>query len=171
MIGAVKSGLPKSTAYPHQTEDTAIATSSIDRVAATPTPWFGYNAPPCSKTVADAFGGQVRSNRTFDGTELGAYVGRDVRTRSLWAVRIDRTTVTFCESNAGKLKVLVSDGQSRYNLPVSSVRLKSIWRAGGLAALERALPSWGSLHVRIGLARAFGTPPDQCYMMLNDIHW
>jgi hypothetical protein len=38
-------------------------------------------------------------------------------------------------------------------------------------AVRRALPAGTALHVRVGLARGFGEPPDKCYVMLNGVLW
>ena len=69
-----------------------------------------------------------------------------------------------------KLKTIVDDGENEYKIAVSSAELKRVWRTGGLAAVNQFVPNQ-NLHVRIGLARAFGNPPTYCYAMLNGIQW
>jgi hypothetical protein len=80
-------------------------------------------------------------------------------------VRIPKASLSFSEV-FGKLKVIINDGAASYQLTVSSKALKEAWRAGGLAAVNSALPARAELHVRVGLARPFDDPP-KCYMMLN----
>lgn len=100
----------------------------------------------------------------------GAHVKAGIATRSLWAVEVRRDKLRFCESQYGKLKVILDDGARRYELPVSSRALKEAWKSGGMAGVNGSLPSHGMLHVRVGLARAFKDHPDKCYVMVNGIH-
>ena len=94
-------------------------------------------------------------------TQPGAQCG------SLVAVRIPKASLWFAES-FGKLKATLDDGSDKYQFTVSSKVLKEAWRAGGLAAVNDALPARDEFHIRVGLARPFDDPP-KCYAMLNGV--
>jgi len=83
----------------------------------------------------------------------------------LVSVKVLKVNLSFSEV-FGKLKATVNDGAASYQLTVSNKMLKEAWRAGGLPAVNVALPARAELHVRIGLARPFDDPP-KCYAMLN----
>jgi hypothetical protein len=85
-------------------------------------------------------------------------------------VTIPRNQLSFFD-DFGKLKAILDDGEGRYVISVSSRALKEAYRAGGSAAAEAILPAGGNLHVRLGLARGFGSQPDKCYLMINGVYW
>ena len=156
--------------YPHSTEDTPIDIAASLNVPAPRMNWFGAGAPPTAATIADAFEGQLRSNNQFRGTNQGNFVPRGARTRSLWGVSVPRSHITF-STPFNSLKATIGDASGSYQLAVSSKSLKEAWRSGGVAQIERQLPKTGRLHVRVGLARAYGDAPDKCYVMVNGIYW
>lgn len=155
--------------YPHRTEDTAIVRGSITFVNSGPINWFSAGAPATHASVAAAFGGAVAHNSTWQNIRQGVHVQVGVQAPSLGAVRVPRNAVQLIEE-FDKLKVVLNDGTAQYKLPVSSLALKSAHRQGGVRAAQQALPPSAQLHVRLGLARAFGNPADKCYMMVNGIH-
>ena len=157
-------------AFPHRTEDTPVDVARIGFVTANAGPWFGAAAPPCAPTVADAFQGHVTRNSISNGVSQGVHVPINTQTRSLWAVRCAPGNLTFV-ADFGKLKGELHDGAATYRLAVSSQTLKTAYRAGGLAAVNNAIPQNAPLHVRLGLARAFGNVPDKCYLMINGVYW
>src|ERR1700732_5379447 len=163
-------GMQPSGAYPHLTEDTPIDSASITLVSGGPGQWFGTGAPPAAAMLSEAFQGNVGNNSTWGVIFQGVHVPAGVSTRSLWGVVIHRERLSFVE-DFQKLKAILDDGAAKYKLAVSSRVLKEAWRNGGLAGVNRALPQTGNLHVRVGLARAFGNPPDKCYVMINGVHW
>jgi hypothetical protein len=85
----------------------------------------------------------------------------------LVAVRVPQANLSFSE-DFGKLKAILNDGSDIYKLTVSSRVLKEAWRAGGLAAVNKVLPTRDAFHVRVGLARPYDNPP-KCYAMLNGV--
>jgi hypothetical protein len=164
------SGVAANGAFPHLTEDTPIDPANIALVAPGPASWSGAAAPPSAHSVDDAFQGFVQFNSEWHGVRQGVHVAADAQTRSLWAVRVPRANLTFVEE-FDKLKASLNDGAAVFKLAVSSKTLKEAWRIGGLAGVNQLLPQAGFLHVRLGLARPFGNPPDKCYMMVNGVQW
>ena len=163
-------GVAHHSAFPHHTEDTPVDLASIAVVTVAPGAWFGPNAPTCANTLAQAFQGHVQNNSTWNGVLQGVYVPVGTQTRSLWGVSCQRAALTFAEEFK-KLKAELNDGTAIYKLAVTSHVLKETFRGGGVAAVIQALPRAGNLHVRVGLARAFGNPADKCYVMINGVYW
>ena len=93
-----------------------------------------------------------------------------VQTRSLWGLEIPRQNIEFV-TDFNKLKAVVVDANHEYIMAVSSKALKDAHRAGGDANVTALLPAQGALHVRLGLARAWGAHPDKCYLMVNGVFW
>ena len=159
---------------PHNIEDQVISTGSIKVVSTSAQPWFGTGAPPSSSTISDAFEGHVVSNKVWHQHVQGAHVKIGTNTRSLWAVQVQRGSLKLHEDKFGdnepKLKLALSDGAKLYDFPISSRALKEAWRANGLPGATGALPSCRTLHVRVGLARAFAGHPDKCNIMVNGIY-
>lgn len=154
-------------AFPHRTEDTPVNRTSILRVGGTFSTWTGHAAPPTAPTLNEGFAGHVQWNSVWNGAKQGVHVGPGTQCSSLAAVCVPTGALSF-EEAFGKLKATVFDGSDSYQLTVSSKRLKEAWRAGGLPQVDQMLPNRNILHLRIGLARAFGTPP-KCYAMLNGV--
>lgn len=155
-------------AYPHSTEDNVVDAAQIALVSPGPCSWFGANGPTVSPSIDAGFGGAVEHNSVWNGTYQGVYVPVGAQVSSLCAIVVPRAQLDFME-DFGKLKAIVDDGTDSYKLAVSSLHLKEAWRNGGVAAVRAAIPTSARLHVRVGLARGFGTPP-KCYMMLNGVH-
>lgn len=143
--------------------------ASITFVNAGPINWFAAAAPVTHASVSAAFSGQIAHNSIWQNVRQGVHVQVNAQVASLGAIRVPRNAVQFLE-DFGKLKAVLNDGTARYKLPVSSLVLKSAWRQGGIQAVQQALPPSAQFHVRLGLARAFGNPPDKCYLMVNGIH-
>jgi hypothetical protein len=170
VLNFVQTGVAHHSVFPHHTEDMPVDAASITIASTTPGPWFGQSAPPCASTLADAFQGHVQHNSVWNGVFQGVHVPVGTQTRSLWAVQCTRGSLTLIE-DFGKLKGELHDGAGTYKLSISSQVLKTHYRNGGLAAVVKALPKSGTLHVRVGLARAFGNPAYKCYVMINGVQW
>jgi len=168
-IDVTPAGLPHPGAFPHRTEDTPVAEATIGQVNAGPIDWFATGAPLTHATVSSAFSDHIVHNSIWNNVRQGVYVPVGTHVGSLSAVRLPRTAVQFVEE-FGKLKAILNDGDASYKLAVSSLALKTAWREGGLAAVQQLLPATKQFHIRLGLARAFGNPPDRCYLMVNGIH-
>jgi hypothetical protein len=168
-IDVQPTGVSGNGTFPHRTEDTPIKLAGIDLVSPGPADWFGRAAPPATETLAEAFHDHVQHNSIWDGCRQGVHVPAGVKARSLWAITVRRERLTFVEDFA-KLKAVLDDGTASYKLAVSTRELKEAWRDSGMAAVNQALPRTAVLHVRVGLARAFGNPADKCYMMINGVY-
>ncbi|WP_316185327.1 hypothetical protein [Bradyrhizobium sp. SZCCHNRI1003] len=153
--------------FPHRTEDMPIDPSLIVALNGVFSDWLGASAPQVAASLSGAFGGHLRCNREWNGVKQGVHVRPGVQCSSLVAVRVPRESLSFAES-FGRLKATLDDGSDKYQFTVSNKILKEAWRAGGLAAVNNALPARGEFHVRIGLARPFDDPP-RCYAMLNGV--
>lgn len=157
------------SAYPHRTEDTPVDPSGIQVISSDPGPWFGPNAPPTALTLEEAFESQITYNSEWNNCRQGVHVPAGAKVRSLWAIRVTRDRLRFTE-DFGKLKAILDDGSAKYKLAISSKALKESWRDGGLTLVAKALPASGDLHIRVGLARAWGEQPDKCYVMINGVY-
>ena len=151
--------------YPHLTEDTRIDLASIKASEHVFSDWLGESAPQVTASISAGFDGHLQWNKEWNGVKQGVYALPGVQCSSLVAVRVPRTSLTFSEA-FGKLKATLNDGSDSYQFTVSSKVLKEAWRAGGLEAVNNALPAGEEFHVRVGLARPYGDP-SRCYAMLN----
>ena len=168
VINFTLANVAHGAAYPHATEDTRVIQAQnlgIEQVR-----WTGGQAPHLAATVQEAFQNNIEWNSQFQGRRQGVHVAVGANSRSLWGLRIDAGGLRFVEE-FGKLKAVIDDGDSEYICAVSGAALKTRYRAGGIAALNGELPANAVLHARLGLARAFGSSPDKCYMMLNGLHF
>jgi hypothetical protein len=153
--------------YPHLTEDTRIDVASIKPSEGVFSDWLGESGPQVALTMSAGFGGHLQWNKEWNGVKEGVYALPGVQCSSLIAVRVPMANLAFSEA-FGKLKATLNDGLGSYQLTVSSKVLKEAWRAGGLLAVNAALPATKEFHVRVGLARPFGNP-SRCYAMLNGV--
>jgi hypothetical protein len=167
LINVRPTGKPNGT-FPHRTEDTPINPEMIQLITAGFADWTGPTAPPAATTIMEGFSGNVLWNSVWQNVRQGVYVSERKQCASLAAIVVDRPGITLRE-DFGKLKAVVSDGQDRYKLAVSSRVLREAWEQGGLAAAEAVLPARQQLHVRVGLARTYQGEPVKCYMMLNGV--
>lgn len=173
LLDFTPTGHPHNGAYPHRTEDTQVHPNHIVQVNAGPYNWFGPNGPASQPTVAAAFPTMTPSS-VWNNVRKSPYVAIGTQGISLAAIVRPRNALQFVENQFGddppKLRVILNDGAACYNLAVSSRAIKSAWRQHGLQGIHNALPASPNVHVRLGLARAFGNPADRCYMMLNGVH-
>jgi hypothetical protein len=153
--------------FPHRTEDSPINPASIVAANGVFSDWLGDSAPQVAADLNTGFGGHLQWNSVWNGVKQGVHVLPRVQCNSLVAIRIPKANLSFSEA-FDKLKATVNDGTDSYLLSVSSKVLKEAWRAGGLDAVNNALPARGEVHVRVGLARPFDNPP-KCYAMLNGV--
>jgi hypothetical protein len=162
-------GRPERSRYPHRSEDTLIDRDRICRITAAPVDWLGEDAPPAGMTLAAAFDGHLRHTETRGAVRHGVHVPADLPVHSLGALALPRSLIRFVVE-FDKLRLVLNDGEGQYSLAVSSLALKSAWRECGIEAVRKALPTSHLLHIRVGLARPFGQPPDKCYVMVNGVH-
>ena len=173
-IGVIPTGGQPAGSYPHRTEDTPINPGAIAHLNPGPLPWFGAGAPPLAPSLAASFQQSVQTTGTWNGALKGAYVQEGTQIGSLAAVRIGHADLEFFEDTYnGKrsLRACMTDANATYNLPVVAKHLRELDRAGGVAALNQALPKAGNLHLRVGLARAWIGQPGKCTVMINGVYW
>jgi hypothetical protein len=164
---------PHASVYPQHTEDTRIDAANITLISVGPINWFAPNAPPTQPRLAQAFGNALAFNSEWNGVRQGVHVPIGTQVSSLGAILIPSVGIELNEevyNGKTSLKAVLNDGAHRYKVAVSSLALKVAWRNGGVAAATQALPQTAQIHVRVGLARAFGNPADKCYVMVNGVH-
>jgi hypothetical protein len=153
--------------YPHLTEDAPIDLTSIAASKDLFSDWLGDWAPQVAASLNADFNSQLQWNSEWQGVKQGVHALPGVKCSSLVAVRIPRASLSFSQAFS-KLKATLNDGSDSYQFTVSSRTLKEAWSAGGLEAVNNALPAREEFHVRVGLARPFGAP-SKCYAMLNGV--
>lgn len=114
-----------------------------------------------SSSVSDIFEGHLQEGR---------FVMSGADCPSLGAVRVDRETVRFSESEYEGRKKLRCGFQDmsgvQYSLPASSVTLRDTWTNQGISALNSMIREPGYAHIRIGLAH----PMDgRAFAMVNNL--
>jgi hypothetical protein len=167
--GTVAQGL-----FPHSTEDVVVHAGTIAAIAGPKPVWSGSGAPPAAGTVMTAFDKHVLENSQWGGVKKGGHVVEGTRTKSLVALTSTRSQLKFFEhvyNDKKSLRVILDDGEARYNFKGVSAALQQLYRNGGVEEVEKAIPARGNLHVRLGLARAWPGQPGKCYIMLNGVLW
>jgi hypothetical protein len=168
IVAGSKIVVPKGASngiFPHRTEDTPINPASIQTFNGVFSDWLGGSAPQVAPDLETGFAKLLKWNKVWNGVRQGVHTLPRAQCNSLISVRTPKAKLSFSEV-FGKLKATIDDGSASYQLTVSSKVLKEAWRAGGLAAVNSALPQRAELHVRVGLARPFDRP-SKCYAMLN----
>jgi hypothetical protein len=167
-LDVVPTGRAHTAYFPHLTEDTVVERDKIRHVSAGPINWFAPDAPATHASVAEAFDGHLVHNSVWKNIRQGVHVPLGTNARSLAALRVARSAIRFVKE-FDRLKVVLNDGQEAYKLPVSSLRLKTVWQKDDFQAVWEAVPAAGPLHIRLGLARGYRNEPDKCYLMMNGI--
>lgn len=158
--------------FPHLTEDVEINASNIKLEKDRFTDWLGDDGPEGFSDLNAAFSGNIKYNKEFKGCKQGVYVPINTQCKSLIGMNIPTRSLEFFPNNfdVKKLKVRLKDESSHYEMSVSSHRLKSIYRQGGIEAINSITAGADYVHVRIGLARAWEDNPEKCFAMLNEVH-
>ncbi len=152
--------------FPHTTEDTRV--TQAGNLGQRADLWLGQDRPQTANSVQQAFGGNIVWNSVFQGRKQGVHIPVGTNCRSLWGLSINSNGMRFVEE-FDKLKCIIDDGDDEYICAVSSAHLKTLFRQGGVNAVNAFLPTNTAAHVRLGLARAFGTQADKCFLMVNGI--
>jgi hypothetical protein len=154
--------------HPHATEDMRIVTNDM-RIGRRRENWVEAVVGATERTIADVFDGNM-TWKTYNGRRYHAVVARGTKCRSLGGLIAKSGALQFIEDGKeSKLKALISDGSGTYKLPVVAHEIRSLYRSEGLAALQKAFARRRT-HVRLGLARAYGDYPDECFVMLNGVY-
>lgn len=162
VIELESAGIRNTRGLPHSREDlvvrgrpTVIGTISEDGLAEA-------LSDSESASVAELFQGYLQQNR---------FVMAGADCPSLGAITVERRTIRFFEKEwqgNKKLRCSFRDGAGgNFQLAVSSVSLRDLWRDGGTEALNDMAGSLGSVHVRIGLAHPFDS--GEAYAMFNGL--
>jgi hypothetical protein len=162
-------------AQPHAREDVAVPADGVERVSGPRPAWQGADAPEVAESLARAFDNHLKHAFVKQGVRRLPFVPEGAETRSLTALRLERRAVQLVEAvhkdGTRKLRVVLDDGEARYDLPVVSRALRTAFRDGGVPAVQESLPRHGPMHVRIGLSRGWDAHPGKCFVMLNGILW
>lgn len=96
------------------------------------------------------------------------FIRTGTKCASLYGTNVERSAIEFHEAYE-KPRIMLDDSGIRANLSITALSLRELYRSKGLAALAAQFKSAKELHLRIGLARGFGSYPDRCYMQINGI--
>jgi hypothetical protein len=166
-----KVAMPAGIAYPHATEDTRIDETTME-VFARPNDWRTTILQSESIDIDAVFGGLL--NQVIIGqTRKSPFLTPNAQCASLGAVRAEAANFRFYENNFNpdkvKLRCQFTKAGSRFDLPVSSYRLKMRWRQIGVDQMNSKQGEFGQVHVRVGLARPWADN-NKCYLMLNGLY-
>ena len=163
--------MPPSGAFPHATEDTRIVDAAM-QIYPRPGHWRTTFLQSESPSIDAVFGGLL--NPGIPGQiRKSPYVLPNSQCASLGAIRANAANFSFYEDHYNpdkpKLRCRFLDGPSRFDLAVSSYRLRLRWRQIGVVEMNAKQGDFGEVHVRVGLARAWGDN-NRCYLMLNGLY-
>jgi hypothetical protein len=100
------------------------------------------------------------------------YVMKDNVGRSLGAVEVLASDLRFhvntYDPKKPKLRAYLTEGNTQFDLPVTSDETNGVWKQHGLEALSDALQRFKRVHLRVGLSRPFGGRPE-CYAQINGV--
>jgi hypothetical protein len=156
-----------TTDYPHRTEDRVVAGQVNYVRTLSPADRQMILAQMVSPDLQNLFSGKLQAEG------FAGFVALGTRCRSLGAIEIEPSAVSVYEDLGwGKKRLRIRlPIQNRIVAPsITSALVRRIYREAGLDALRAQLSSAKCLHLRIGLARAFSSKPDRCYLQVNDIY-
>ncbi len=164
-------GMPAGIAFPHATEDTRLNETTM-QIFPRPNNWREIMLRSESNSIDDVFAGLL--NQSMVGqTRKSPFVMPQSACASLGAVRANAADFQFYEDrykpDKPKLRCRFSDVTSRFDLAVSSYRLRLRWRDLGVDGMNNRQGDFGQVHVRIGLARPWADN-NKCYLMLNGLY-
>ena len=163
--------MPAGGAFPHATEDTRIDETSMKSFPR-PNHWRTTILQSESPDIDAVFSGLLNPG-VSDQIRKSPYVLPNSQCESLGAVRANAVDFHFYEDHYNpdkpKLRCRFSDGSSRFDLAVSSYRLRLRWREIGVDEMNSKQGDFGQVHVRVGLARPWADN-NRCYLMLNGLY-
>ena len=155
--------------FPHATEDRVVLQGAIPHVigALNMADLQAAVAPGISPNLAAAFDGGL--NQYGNGK---AWVAPGHQGRSLGALETAASNLTIFEdtSPAGKrqLRALLVEGTNRFDLSLTAEAYKGVWPSTDAYTLRQQVHGLGRIHLRVGLARAFGN--FGCMAQVNGIY-
>lgn len=172
-VAVEPTGASSSGSFPHKTEDLIVNRSKIKTMPAVAVNWFGAQAPPTSPSLDSAYESHLQSTGSWNNVLKGVHLPDGTRTFSLVALRLSAESLQFITNDfdASKLRVILTDDNASYNLPVVGHELLHTFRNSGVTAVQNHVKQATELHVRIGLARAWDGQPGRCFAMLNGVIW
>lgn len=160
---------PAAFPYPHASEDRIVVKGgSMHSLGVA-------SIGEMRQAVSGGLSGSVRA--AFDGglqrwNNGKASVPEGHKGRSLGAIEVPANRLTIFEdtSRSGKrqLRGRLEDREHMYDLSVTSDELRAKWIASDAATVRKYVHSLGSIHVRVGLARAFETYG--CLLQVNGVY-
>jgi hypothetical protein len=161
--------MPQGGLYPHATEDTRIDETTM-RTFPRPDHWRTTILQSESPNV-DAVFGQRLNDGVLGQIRKSPYVPPNTNCASLGAIRANSADFGFYvndfDPNKPKLRCRFAKAGWRFDLPVSSYRLRLRWREIGVDQMNERQGDFGQVHVRLGFARPFN---NACYLMLNGLY-
>ena len=161
--------IPPGGAFPHATEDTRINENSM-QVLPRPSHWRATILQSESPNI-DAVFGDLLNQAIFGQLRKSPWLPPGAVCASLGAVRAEAANFRFYEDDFNpdkiKLRCQFTKAGSRFDLPVSSYRLRMRWRQIGVSQMNEKQGDFGQVHVRVGVARPFN---NKCYLMLNGLY-
>lgn len=128
-LGAVVEFTPSGRAhpgdFPHSTEDSEVLLNHIRNTGETVGSWFSSKAPRTEKTIRAAFGSDISHSKIWNGIRQSPYIPMGTQCRSLFGLEVNSRQMRFV-IDFNKLKVVIDDGTGRYQMAVSSHKIKNI---------------------------------------------
>jgi hypothetical protein len=156
--------------FPHATEDRMVDISTPISVLGT------LDTQGLIAAIAAGVSGSLTA--AFDGaliraTSRKAYVPTGNRGRSLGAIEIPSTDITFFEHRWGndkpKLRARVTSDGLIFDLSVPAEAARARWKSAGLSALKADMQASSRVHIRAGLSRPMSSRPTECYSQVNGV--
>lgn len=157
---------PPPTRFPHRTDDRVVV-GPVSVVAALNIPDFvdllrliPANSPALLRVAPIEFN---------DGNP---FIASDTECPSLFTLNTSATNLTFREKtyeSKRTIRCLIDTGNGVADISIASAALRGIYRQNGLAGVSGSFGA-GTLQLRIGTARGWGSYPDRCYIQLNDAY-
>jgi hypothetical protein len=161
--------MPADGVFPHASEDTRIDEKTMQMLPR-PNHWRTTILQSESPNI-DAIFDQGLNAGIPGQTRKSPYVPPNTHCASLGAVRANAADFEFYvndfDPNKPKLRCRFTKAGSRFDLPVSSYRLRLRWREIGVDRMNERQGDFGQVHVRVGVARPFS---NGCYLMLNGLY-
>jgi hypothetical protein len=162
---------PADFAFPHATEDKIIADLQTLKICnhLTDAELLKTVKGSVSKDVRSAFNGNLHV--PISGK---AYVDAGQKSPSLGAVELNARKIQFIswsyEDEPPKLRCRFKCNSEPYNLSVTAESCRVAFQEHGVVELNKKAANCRKIHVRLGLARAFGDPP-RCYLQVNGVYF
>jgi hypothetical protein len=161
--------MPLGGEFPHATEDTRIDETTM-QIFPRPNHWRTTILQSESQNIDAIFGNHLNQG-VVGQIRKSPFVPPGTPCSSLGAVRANAADFEFYvndfDPDRPKLRCRFTKQGQRFDLPVSSYRLRMRWREIGVHEMNLRQGEFGQVHVRVGIARPFN---NGCYLMLNGLY-